>query len=137
MKINSTFHVVVFLMAALIFGMPFIALAQQNSIQAEAVAAAESDAETDTNTNFWFIVGCFGSLAGLIYANYDTPSAPASRLLGKSPEYVTFYSDAYALKAKQLQTDYALRGCVTNALASVGSFCVVYGCLALGIASDL
>ena len=111
------FHALVFFMAVLMFSMPFATLAQQNSVQAEAIAAAEADAVVDTNTTFWFIVGCFGSLFGLLYANYDVPSAPASRLLGKSPEYVAFYSDAYTIKAKKLQTDQALRGCIGNALA--------------------
>ena len=35
---------------------------------------------------------------------------PASRLLGKSPEYVTFYTDAYKAKAKNIQGRAALIG---------------------------
>ena len=125
MKIRSTFHVSVFFMALLVFSMPLVTLAQQASVQAEAVAAAEADAAADTNKNLWFIIGCFGSLLGLVYANYDVPSAPASRLLGKSPEYVAFYSDAYSLKAKELQTGYAIRGCITQGVITV----LGYGCL--------
>ena len=130
MRIRSTFHISVLFMAMLVFSMPLITLAQQVSVQAEAVAAAEADAETDTNKNFWFIIGCFGSLLGLIYANYDVPAAPASRLLGKSPEYVAFYSDAYVLKAKELQTGYAVRGCITQGLIGL----LGYGsCLVVGV----
>ena len=130
MRIRSTFHVSVLFMAMLVFSMPLVSLAQQTSVQAEAVAAAEADAEADTNKSFWFIIGCFGNLLGLVYANYDVPSAPASRLLGKSPEYVAFYSDAYVLKAKKLQTDYAVRGCITQSLIGI----LGYGsCLVVGV----
>ena len=76
MKIHSMFHVLIFIMTFLLLSMPIITLAQINSEQAEAVAAAEADAEADTNQTFWFIVGCFGSLLGLLYANYDAPTAP-------------------------------------------------------------
>ena len=134
MKINSAFHALVFLMAGLVFGMPFVTLAQQDSVEDEAVAAAEADAEADTDKNFWFFVGCIGNLLGLAYANYDVPSAPASRLLGKSPEYVAFYSDAYMMKAKKIQTDYAIRGCITNNVVSVIG-CLGYGCLVAGAAA--
>ena len=132
MKINSKFHVLVIFMTGLIFSIPFVSLAQRNSIQAEAVAAAELDAETNTNTSLWFFIGCLGGLLGLVYSNFDTPTVPASRLMGKSPEYVAFYSDAYVLKAKKLQTDSAVRGCITNAAASVGLSCLVLGCMGLG-----
>ena len=109
----------VFLMALLIFSIPFVALGQQYSVQAEATAAAQRDAQANTDPTFWFIVGCFGNVLGLIYANYAVPSVPASRLIGKSPEYVAFYSDAYKMRAKQRQTSLAVRGCITNAVLTV------------------
>ena len=130
MRIRKTFHVSVLFMALLIFSMPLLTLAQQVSVEAEAVATAEADAEATTNKNFWFVVGCFGSLLGLIYANYDVPSPPASRLLGKSPEYVAFYSDTYTQKAQKLQTGYALRGCITQGLIGVVGYT---GCLVVSI----
>lgn len=136
MRISSTFvSCVSFFMAVLMFSTPFITLAQQNSVQSEAIAAAEADAEVDTNTAFWFVVGCFGSLFGLLYANYDVPSAPASRLLGKSPEYVAFYSDAYRIKTKKLQTDQAMRGCIANALAQAACGCLYVTVVAAAIES--
>ena len=56
MKISSTFHVFTFLMVVLIVSMPFVAFAQQNSVQAEDKsvrvedeAAAERDVEFRTN----------------------------------------------------------------------------------------
>ena len=40
MKLNSTFYVLVFFMAALTLFMPFVTLAQQNLVPAEVVAIA-------------------------------------------------------------------------------------------------
>ena len=118
MKISSTFHVSALLMAVLTFSMPFITLAQQN-LQVEAIIAAERDAQNDVNTSLWFLGGCLGGVIGLIIAHGVEPAPPATRLLGKSPEYVAFYTDAYKAKAKKLQTNSALGGCVVSALASV------------------
>lgn len=125
MKISSTFHVSVLFMTVLMFSMPFVTLAQQNSVESEARADAEADAEADTDQRFWFVVGCFGNFWGLIYAHYAEPSPPASRLLGKSPEYVAIYSDTYTIKAKNLQTSQATSGCIANTVI-VGAGCCLY-----------
>lgn len=114
MKIDSTFHVTTFLIIILIFGMPFIALAQQNSPQAEALLAAEQDVAANINQGLWFLGGCLGGPLALIFAYTYEPSPPASRLLGKSPEYVAFYTDAYKTKSSKLQTSRALTGCVVS-----------------------
>ena len=47
MTISSMFHTLIFLMAMLIFSMPFAVLAQENLVQAKVVSAAEADAEGD------------------------------------------------------------------------------------------
>ena len=102
-------------MGALMFHMPFVTLAQQNSVQAEAVAAAERDAQNYTNKGLWFLAGgCCG--IGISIAGRHEPSLPAGQLLGKSPEYVAFYAAAYREKAKELQTNNAIAGCVIGAL---------------------
>ena len=124
MKISSTFHVSALLMAVLTFSMPFITLAQQN-LQVEAIIAAERDAQNDVNTSLWFLGGCLGGVIGLIIAHGVEPAPPATRLLGKSPEYVAFYTDAYKAKAKKLQTNSALGGCVVSALAYTVLYIVV------------
>ena len=119
------FHYVCsFLMAVLIFSMPFVTLAQQDTVRAEATAAAEADAEADTDGNYWFIIGCFGSIFGMIYANNEVPTVPTSRFLGKSPEYVAIYSDTYTLKAKKLQTQAVTRGCITSGIISAAGCCL-------------
>ena len=104
-------------MAILTFSMPFVALAQQN-LRAEAMIAAERDARNDVNTGLWFLGGCLGGVIGLVVAYAVEPSPPATRLLGKSPEYVAFYTDAYTETAKNRQVNSAVGGCVVNAIAT-------------------
>ena len=57
MKIRSTFHVSVLLMAVLTFRLPVVTFAQQNSVDTEARAAAEQDANSDVNKLLWFGTG--------------------------------------------------------------------------------
>ena len=115
-KLKNPFQILAFLMAVLTFSMPFVTFAQQNSLQAEAIVAAERDAQNDVDKGLWFLGGCFGGVIGVIIAYGVEPSPPATRLLGKSPEYVAFYTQAYAEKAKKLQTNSALGGCCVSAL---------------------
>lgn len=128
MKIKSIFHISVFFTAVMVFSMPFVTVAQQQSVQAEAVADAERAAAADVNTTLWFLGGCVGGVIVLIIANVHKPFPPAASLLGKSPEYVAFYTDAYRAKASTIQTSQAVKGCIANAV--VGGAC--YGCLVMG-----
>ena len=116
MKISSPFHVLVFCMTFLVFSMPLVTFAQQGSVRAEAIAAAEADAKANVDRQLWFAVGClFVPMgAGTIAAYFIEPSPPASGLIGKSPEYVTFYSKAYKAKARSIQGRTALTGCLTS-----------------------
>ena len=130
MKIKSTFHVLVFLMAFLIFSMPLVVLAQQNSVQAEAITAAEQDANKDVNKPFWFGAGCilsglflvqepFGYIvppSGIIGTYFYRPAPPSSRLIGKSPEYVAAYTSAYQLKRGSTQALWVSAGCLGGGL---------------------
>ena len=119
MNVNLTnpLQILSLVMAILIFSMPFVALAQQN-LQAEAMIAAERDARNDVNTGLWFLAGCLGGVIGMVVAYAVEPSPPATRLLGKSPEYVAFYTDAYTETGKKRQANSALGGCVVNAIAT-------------------
>lgn len=121
-ELKSPLQILALLMAMLTFSMPFVTFAQQNSLQAEAIVAAERDAQGDTNTGLWFLGGCLGGVIGVIVAYAVEPTPPATRLLGKSPEYVAFYTDAYTEKAKTLQANSALGGCIVNGLATAVFF---------------
>ncbi|RKU30819.1 hypothetical protein C6497_03850 [Candidatus Poribacteria bacterium] len=127
MQITSIFHVFVSLMVILIINLPCMSLAQQNTIQQQAIADAEQDVLVDVNGNLWFLGGCLGNITVLIIASVFEPHPPASRLLGKSPEYIAVYTDTYRRKASNLQTSRALAGCLTGtAVACVGySFLII------------
>ena len=129
MKIHSTFHASILFMAMLVFSMPLASLAQQASVQAEAITAAEADAEADIQKSLWFAAGCFLPVLGVVAGYVIAPSPPSSKFLGKSPEYVASYTDAYQAKAKNLQGRSALIG--TG--ACVGTY--ITGCIVLNVLS--
>ena len=117
MRMISLFHTLVFMVTVLTFSVPFVTLAQQNALQAEAIADAEKDAAIDVDTTRWFWGGCFGGVGALTQIE---PSPPASRLIGKSPEYTAYYTDAYKAKASELQSSAFRKGCVTGGVLNVG-----------------
>lgn len=126
MKINSTFHAFVFLMAVLVFNIPFVTIAQVSSWELEARITAERDAGNDTKQVLWiggnFILGVIGGCvlgsAGLLGAYLYEPPVPTARLMGKSPEYILTYSDAYRTKAQSLQVRSAFIGCLGGSVVS-------------------
>ena len=121
-KLKSPLQILAFLMAVLTFSMPFVTFAQQNSVQAEAIVVAERDAQADVNKGLWFLGGCLsGVVVPMIAYGVELPP-PVTRLLGKSPEYVAFYTDAYKAKAKTLRVKSALGGCIVNGLVMVAFF---------------
>ena len=64
-----------------------------------AIQDARSDAKTDTSAG-WYIAGGVCGCFGFAYAAITTPSVPATRFMGKSPEYILIYSDEYKRTAK-------------------------------------
>lgn len=113
--------------------MPLVVLAQQHSVQAEAIIAAEQDANKDVNKPFWFGAGCilsglfflptpFGYIvppSGIVGTYFYQPAPSLSRLIGKSPEYVDAYTSTYQLKRGNIQAQWASAGCLGGCLASV------------------
>ena len=70
--------------------------------------------------------GCIGFTAGVVVSfsavyRYP-PDPPPERLLGKSPEYVEFYTDAYRSKARSLRTKWAAAGAATPVLSGLVLF---------------
>ena len=139
MKICSTFHVLVLVMAGLIFSAPFVTIAQQNFVQAEAATAAEADANKDVSKLLCFSAGCvlsalfflpspYGYLlppTGIIGSYSYRPVPPPSRLIGKSPEYIAAYTSVYQLKRGNIQAQWTSAGCLSG--------CVILGTIAVGI----
>ena len=85
------------------------------SVAEQAVADAEKDAAAHLNRTLWFSTGCFFPLIGPIISQHYQPFMPTARVLGKSPQYVAFYYDAYKVKTKKLQFTWALTGCLIGA----------------------
>jgi hypothetical protein len=104
---------------------------------ANACKQAEFDAQRDVNGALWVAAGFFGGIFGVAAAYLIEPTPPASRLIGKSSEYIQAYTDCYTSKAKSIQTNKAITGCVVSglllaawsvlaALASSGSTSAAY-----------
>ena len=123
MKRGLPFYILVVLMCVLSLNMPLQCLAQQNSVALDAKTDAEFDAENDVNTALWLaaggILGTAGScLLGSVAmggAYVYQPVPPAERLLGKSVEYVNFYTEAYKARIRRLQLVAATKGAAGGA----------------------
>ena len=85
------------------------------SVAEQAVADAEKDAAAHLNRTLWFSTGCFFPLIGPVFSQRYQPFMPTARVLGKSPQYVAFYYDAYKVKTKKSQFAWALTGCLVGA----------------------
>ncbi len=105
-------------------------LMAQNSVASQACTQAQQDVQMEVNKTMWLVIGFFGGLIGVAAAYIIEPTPPASKLLGKSPEYVAAYTDCYKEAGKKIQTHAAIKGCVISLLVSALS----YGaCLLLNI----
>ena len=129
MKRGLLFHVLIVIMVVLSFSFHVPAIAQQSTVFVDARSAAEYDAEDDVNTTVWIaaggILGIVGNLPlGAIAiggAYVYQPVPPADRLLGKSAEYVTVYTEAYKTRSRSLRLSAALKG----ALGGSAVFCML------------
>ena len=114
-KINSIFQILVFVMAVLVFSMSIAAAAQHNSELVEAVIAAEQDAKAEVDQDKWWWRGCL--LVGVAAAD-SRSQPPPERLVGKSPEYVEVYTQAYQAKVRNLRKSAAVPGCLTTVFST-------------------
>ena len=131
-KLMSRAPSLAFLVVILIFNASFVSLAQQNSVRAKAIVAAERDAEARVNKSVWLLGACFSyGIVPLIIANVAEPVPPASALIGKSPEYVAFYTDAYKAKVRKIRTSGVKLGCALGVGCSVAYF------LSVGVLSEI
>ena len=110
---------IVFTLIILLLINPFILLAQQNEIAAQAIADAKRDVDNNVNKPMWFVFGCILG-TGLIMSYVTTPTVPTGKLIGKDPTYVAYYTDTYIVELKKTQTKYALGGCITFGVGWVG-----------------
>lgn len=142
MKIKTTISCASFLMIVLISSQPFVSIAQQNSVEIQAKTDAKQDAETDVNKLLWTGIGCV-YLYGCLCVTFDElvsggtscsflssdpidfiPISPRpERLLGKSPEYIDFYTNVYKKEVTEFRTQWVLigagTGCLTGCIVAV------------------
>jgi hypothetical protein len=94
---------------------PAVAVTSSNTMS-NTIGTAQVDATADAKTaidgTLWYFAGC--CIIGVILAYAIEPSPPATRLLGKSPDYVYAYTDAYKHAGKRIQTSKAWTGCATT-----------------------
>ena len=94
------------------------ATTKQQKTQLQAIADAKKDAERLINDTIWRVTGCFGSILGIGAAFVYEPALPASAFIGKTPEYVAYYTDEFRRKTQDLQIYHASTGCVSGAVIS-------------------
>lgn len=110
-------------MAILLFSIPI--LAQESQTQ-QATREAQVQAASDVNSTTWFIIGCLLGAIGWLISFLVEPNPPAAQLLGKSPDYVAVYTDAYKRKAKSIQQNKALIGCLVGTGVSVAAYVILF-----------
>ena len=91
---------------------PAITPEMLTSVAEQAIMDAEKDAAAHLNRTLWFSAGFFFPVVGSAASQFYQPFMPTARVLGKSPEYIAFYYDAYKVKTKKLQFKWALVGCL-------------------------
>lgn len=145
------FHVLFFFILILVFSGSFVSFSQQDLSIVEIIVIAERDARRDANGMAWFGGGFLltgGSLLALRVlippASSEAPTLtgtacilhgialasafmaesapPPTRLVGKSAEYVDFYTDAYKAETSKTRALWGIAGSVSGCL-------VVSGCL--------
>ena len=109
--------------ALMLVGEPAMLMAQ-SSTATQACTQAQQDVQMDVNKTLWMAAGFFFGLLGIAAAYIIEPTPPASKLLGKKPEYVAAYTDCYKDEGKKIQTNAAIKGCVIGALV----YALSYGC---------
>ena len=107
----------ILLSISLVFGSFSMTIAQGTQ---DACSRAKSDAKADVSKNMWMLGGCLFGIIGVGAAYIVESSPPASRLVGKPNEYVSYYTDCYKDEAKRIKTKSAWGGCIAGTALSIG-----------------
>lgn len=73
---------------------------EQLATRQQAILDANQDVEQYVSGTKWFLLGALGGIFTYFYVIDNTPAMPTTRLLGKSAEYLAFYTVEYQSKAK-------------------------------------
>ncbi len=96
------------LLSLLMLAIPCLLNAQSST---EIIKQARIDASKDISGCAWIALGFFFNLFAVGAAYILGSNPPASRLMGKSPEYVQVYILAYRRQARSRRVTNSLIGC--------------------------
>ena len=96
---------------------PIATYAQMTEVQ-QAEADARRDVGQDVSTISWGVGGFFCGVCAVAYVYIDKPQVPAARLVGKSADYVSFYTDTYNREVKKQRGQAAMIGCLAGSILS-------------------
>ena len=85
---------------------------QEIGVAQQALLDARRDAENEASIGQATALGFFCGIIGVGIAYFTPPTPPIHRLMGKSPEYVSFYMDEYRRVAHRKEMGYAITGWV-------------------------
>ena len=117
--LNKCFMIISIVLFLIAFTIPI--LAQRDDINAGFIAG-EQAAKANANTTLWFFAGCCLNMYGVVTSYIYEPTPSAVELLGKSPEYVAAYTDAYTNISKSIQ----MRSSLTGLMVLIVSYVAVY-----------
>lgn len=114
------YRIICFACILMMLSLPFESRCQEISDSVQAIADAKADA---AKPNVWvgwgalsFLAavgfGCLGGSAVIIGSQVMTPNPPTERFLGKSPEYISFYTSAYQNEARSKRLLHSSLGCL-------------------------
>ena len=105
-------------------GLPILAEVNQTNDITQAMLDAERDAKS-ANTLIWGFAGFGCGVFGVIGSYFVTPEVPIERLLGKSPEYIAYYTATYKERVRKSQVQVSIVGCVVNALTAFAYYSLI------------
>jgi hypothetical protein len=106
-------------------GPPGYGYAPQPLDAARAAMEGTQDAQADENAALWFFAGCLLGLIGVVIAVVAEPTPPPARMMGKSPEYLAVYTQAYRAEGKAAQLRSSLWGVGTLVVGVVVLYVIV------------
>ena len=88
----------------------------ETSVIEQATQDAERDAKQEFSVLPWIGSGFACSIFGVGFAYLSSPRVPASRLIGKSPVYISVYSLVFKENTKRKRLRAAMIGCVAGSI---------------------
>ncbi|MGB9743073.1 MAG: hypothetical protein ACPL0F_07985 [bacterium] len=103
------------MLALLLIAVPV--MAQQTGTAVTDYLQGKLDGERDGRSSspiLWALAGCCLGLIGILIAYLTSPTVPTDRLIGKSPEYIQGYIEAYQKKGKLQNALWSGLGCLVG-----------------------